>query len=303
METLKAARIEAFLAEHTGNRTSCVMCPRACGIDRHTAAGECGEPYQPRIASANLHFGEEPPISGTKGSGTIFFSGCNLHCVFCQNFPISQLHRANRDLDAEGLAQTLLKLQARGAHNINLVTPSHYVFQFVEALRIAVAEGLTIPIVYNSSGYDSPPVVRSLEGIVDVWLPDSKYAADETAKRFSDAPNYVAVNRKALAEMFRQCGSAIDTDGDGIIRRGMIIRHLVLPGQVENSKQVLRWIAENLSPEVHLSLMSQYFPAHRVPLESRFADVNRKLAPDEYNEVVDYAQSLGMDNGWFQVAE
>lgn len=303
MDNKKLARVEAFLEEHRGNLESCVLCPRACRTDRRVAVGECGEPWLPRISSANLHFGEEPPISGTKGSGTIFFTGCNLHCVFCQNFPISQLHQANRSLTIEELSGVLLELQNRGAHNVNLVTPSHYTYQFAGALKLALERGFDIPIVYNSSGYDSLPVIRSLEGIVDVWLPDSKYASDEIAKRFSDAENYVAVNRKALTEMFRQTGGRLDTNDDGIATGGMIIRHLALPGQVENSKAVLKWIAEELSPAVHISLMSQYFPAHRVPADESLADVNRKLAAAEYDEIADFADTLGIENGWFQPAE
>lgn len=299
----KIQAVEKFLDEHAANGTSCVMCPRTCRVDRNVTTGFCGEPYLPRIASANIHTGEEPPISGTRGSGTIFFSGCNLRCVFCQNFPISQLHQANRTLTIEDLAGTMLELQSRGAHNVNLVTPSHYVYQFVEALRIAIGRGFALPVVYNSSGYDSLPVVRSLEGIVDVWLPDSKYASNEAAVRFSDAPGYVGVNRKALTEMFRQSGSSLDTDDDGIARKGMIVRHLVLPGQVENSKAVLKWLAENLSPAVHISLMSQYFPAHRAASEPAYAAINRKILAEEYDEVADYAEELGIENGWFQEAE
>ncbi len=256
----KLARVEAFLEEHKGNRETCVMCPRACRTDRRTGVGECGEPWLPASPARIFHFGEEPPITGVRGSGTIFFSGCNLHCVFCQNFPISQLHQANRSLAIEGLADAMLELRNRGAHNVNLVTPSHYIFQFVEALKLALERGFDLPIVYNSSGYDSLPIVRRLDGIVDVWLPDAKYASDDVARRFSDAPNYVAVDRKALTEMFRQTGGRLDTDDDGIATKGMIVRHLVLPGQVENSKAVLKWIAEELSPAVHISLMSQYFP-------------------------------------------
>lgn len=302
MNEAKLARIERFLADHAGNVEKCVMCPRACGVDRRVELGECGEPFYPRIASANLHTGEEPPLSGKRGSGTIFFAGCNLHCVFCQNFPISQLHRANRETDAEGLAEMMLALQKRGAHNINFVTPSHYVFQIVQALKIAVERGLVIPIVYNTSGYDSLPVIRSLEGIVDIYLPDAKYADNAVAGKYSDAPNYVEVDRKVLKEMYRQTGNELiydDIDRD-IAVKGMIIRHLIIPGEVENSKRVLEWIARELSPSVHLSVMSQYFPAHRANTDPQFDGIRRTLSHSEYDAVMDYAESLGLENGWFQ---
>ena len=297
MRTDKLDRINSFLEKHRGNIHECRMCPRACGVDRAKELGECGEGFEPRISSANLHHGEEPPISGTSGSGAIFFTGCNLHCMFCQNFPISQLHSAAKTLTTEGLADTMLSLQKRGAHNINLVTPSHTIYQAVAALGIAVEKGLIIPIVYNTSGYDSLPVIRGLDGIVDIYLPDSKYAFDNIAVEYSSAPNYTQVNRNVLIEMYRQTGQEIEVDKAGIARRGMIIRHLVLPGNTANSKAVLKWIAENLSPAIHLALMSQYFPADRA---ANHPVIGRRLTQDEYDEVIGYADELGFENGWFQ---
>lgn len=300
MDQEKLERINRFLDDHSGNRVKCVMCPRGCAIDRHHELGECQEPFHPRISSANLHTGEEPPLSGHKGSGTIFLSGCNLHCAFCQNYPISQLHQANKETDPEGLAEMMLKLQKRGAHNINFVTPSHYVYQIVQALKIAVEKGLTLPIVYNTSGYDSLSIIRGLEGIVDVYLPDAKYSDDSTAKKLSDADGYVGINRKVLKEMYRQMGDEVILDEKGIAKRGLIIRHLILPNHTENSKNVLKWIAEELSADVHLSIMSQYFPAYRADVQSQFRSIRHVLTHHEYDEVMDYAETLGLENGWFQ---
>jgi len=297
MNTDKIDRVEAFLEKHKGNIEHCVMCPRACGVNREIEHGECREGWTPRISSANLHHGEEPPVSGTRGSGTIFFTGCNLHCMFCQNFPISQLHQATRTLDTDTLADTMLSLQNKGAHNINLVTPSHYVYQTVMAIGAALKKGLAIPIVYNTSGYDSLPVIRDLGGIVDVYLPDMKYAFDDIAGEYSGASNYPAVNRKALLEMYAQTGAELSLDGDGIAQKGLIVRHLVLPGNIVNSIAVLKWIAENLSPKIHLALMSQYFPADRA---AGHPVIGRRLVHEEYDEVVEYADSLGFENGWFQ---
>jgi putative pyruvate formate lyase activating enzyme len=300
MRTDKLDRIKYFLEKHQENIRSCRMCPRACGVDRAKELGECGEGFDPRISSANLHYGEEPPISGTSGSGTIFFTGCNLHCLYCQNFPISQLHRATKTLGTESLADTMLALQKRGAHNINFVTPSHYVYQAVAALGAAVEKGLTIPVVYNTSGYDSLPVIRDLEGIVDIYLPDMKYVFDDIAVEYSCAPDYPRINRSVLLEMYRQTGLEIDADDAGIAKRGLIIRHLVIPGNVENSKEVLKWIAENLSPDIHLALMSQYFPADRA---ANHPVIGRRLTQEEYDEVIGYADGLGFENGWFQELE
>jgi putative pyruvate formate lyase activating enzyme len=275
------------------------MCPHRCMVDRHTAQGRCREPYFPRVASFNLHHGEEPPISGENGSGTIFLSGCNLNCVYCQNFPISQLHQANRDLTIEGLADVMLGLQKRGAHNINFVTPSHYLFQIVEALEIAVEKGLTIPIVYNTSGYDNVEMIRDLDGVLDIYLPDAKYLSPDVSKRYSNAADYFEVDQKVLLEMFSQTQGLLEMDESGIAFKGMVIRHLVLPGNVENSKAVLKWIAENLSSRVYISIMAQYFPAHRVS-DDFCGEINRRISREEYDAVLDYAEKLGFENAWFQ---
>jgi putative pyruvate formate lyase activating enzyme len=251
----------------------------------------------PKVASWGLHFGEEPPISGTRGSGTVFFSGCPLRCVFCQNYPISQLANGN-EVSIEWLAVRMLDLQNRGAHNINFVTPTHYVPQIVEALAVAVSRGLSIPIVYNSSGYEDLETLRLLDGVVDVYLPDMKYGDDEQAARCSSAPGYVSVNRAAVAEMYRQVGDLF-LDGEGIAVRGLIVRHLVLPGNIAGTRMVLEFVA-SLSPTVTIALMSQYFPAHEAP---GIPGLDRKLTREEYESVTELLDEYGLENGWTQPLE
>lgn len=278
----------------------CAMCPRRCGARRGQGqAGACLAGGDARVASSNLHFGEEPPISGTGGSGTVFFSGCTLKCAFCQNYPISQLAHGESHA-VERLAAVFLALQKRGAHNINLVSPTPHLFQVVSALEIAAAGGLRIPLVYNTSGYERAEVVAALEGIVDVYLPDLKYGASPGARRLarelSRAGDYFDVAVLAIAEMFRQTGP-LRLDDLGIARRGTVIRHLILPGQVENSLEVLRAIAASPFRGAWLSLMSQYFPAHRAP---SLPPLDRRLQPEEWRRVRDEALRLGLEEGWFQ---
>lgn len=249
----------------------------------------------PRIASANLHTGEEPPISGSKGSGTIFFSGCTLGCVFCQNFPISQQGNGETVSTAE-LASRMLKLQKRGAHNINLVTPTHWLPQFMAALWLAIPKGFNLPVVWNSSGYESVDALKLLDGVVSVYLPDMKYSDDSQALELSGAPGYTAINRLAVLEMLRQVGH-LQLDDDGIAIKGLIIRHLVLPQGRAGSATTLPWIAEHLGTETHIALMSQYFPAHQAPTVS---GMGQKIDADEYDTVVEILHSLNLENGWVQ---
>jgi putative pyruvate formate lyase activating enzyme len=278
----------------------CELCPRACGVDRLSGErGACGAGDRPVIASWNVHPWEEPPISGTRGSGTIFFSGCTGKCRFCQNYPISQLGYGNQ-VSAERFAAMMLELQARGCHNINFVTPTHFVPQILAAVDLAAARGLRIPLVYNTSGYDTVATLRLLDGVVDVWLPDAKYADDRIARRLSGFGSYVAHNRAALREIYRQVGDDLILDEAGIARRGMIVRHLVLPGGLAGTAGVLRWIATELSPAVHVSLMDQYFPAHKAlddPL------LNRKITPGEYDAALHAFEAAGLQNGWMQEHE
>jgi putative pyruvate formate lyase activating enzyme len=295
----KIKKLEIFLEKHKDNKTICTMCPHLCRVDRNRVLGRCREPYLPRVASFNLHHGEEPPISGEKGSGTIFFSGCNMNCVYCQNFPISQLHQANRELTIEGLADIMLELASRNAHNINFVTPSHYLYQTAEALKLAYEKGLSIPIVYNTSGFDSVEMIRDLEGVLDIYLPDAKYYDPEISMKYSNVRNYFEEDSRVLKEMFRQTGGKLELDENGIALSGMVIRHLVLPGNVKNSRKVLSWISENLSSEIPVSIMAQYFPAHRVS-DSSCGEINRRLSREEYDEILDYAEELGFENAWIQ---
>jgi putative pyruvate formate lyase activating enzyme len=278
----------------------CELCPRACGVDRYgDERGACGVGVLPVIASWNVHLWEEPPISGTRGSGTIFFSGCTGKCHFCQNYPISQFGYGNR-VEIERFAGMMLELQGRGCHNINFVTPTHFAPQILAGVDLAAARGLSIPLVYNTSGYETVAALRLLEGVVDVWLPDAKYADDAVARWLSGFGGYVAHNRAALREIFRQVGAELILDGDGIARRGMIIRHLVLPGGLAGTPEVLRWIAMELSPQVHVSLMDQYFPAHKVlddPL------LGRKITSEEYQAALAAFDAAGLQNGWMQEHE
>lgn len=275
----------------------CVLCPRRCGVNR--LAGEigfCRAGADPVVASWNVHPWEEPPISGTRGSGTIFFSYCTARCCFCQNYPISQLGVGNR-VSVERLAEMMVELQARGCHNINFVTPTHFAAQIVQALPHAIGLGLRIPLVYNTSGYDSLETLRLLDGIVDIYLPDAKYADDDVARRLSGFAGYVDANRAALKEIHRQVEDELVLDDEDTAVRGMIIRHLVLPGGLAQSAEVFRWIARELSPNVHVSVMNQYFPAYRV-LDDPV--LGRKVAPEEYAEAIDAFEQAGLQNGWFQ---
>ena len=248
------------------------------------------------VASHSVHMWEEPPISGHGGSGTIFFSNCTGRCLFCQNYPISQLG-VGRETSTELLARIMLRLQSRGCHNINLVTATHYVPQVVAALAIAAQAGLCIPIVYNTSGYESLSALSLLEGLIDIYLPDAKYADDHVATRLSGFPEYGRHNRSALIEMHRQMGDDLALDREGIARRGMIIRHLVLPGGLSQTPEVLDWIASHLSRNVHVSLMAQYFPAHQAVGRPT---LGRALLPIEYEEALQAFERAGLERGWHQ---
>jgi len=275
---------------------SCDLCPHACGVNRLAGElGRCGSGKSPRIASANIHRGEEPPISGKRGSGTIFLSGCTLNCKFCQNFPISQL-RNGTDLSTGGLADKMLALQKKGAHNINFVTPTHFTPQILASLYLAVRKGFKLPIVWNTSGYERVDTLRLLDGVVEVYLPDMKYTSDEEARWISGAPGYRELNRLAVAEMLRQVGH-LECDEEGIAKRGLIIRHLVLPEGKAGSPETLEWIAENLGAETHIALMSQYFPAH---VAGTTPGIDRRVTAEEYGEAVEALEEFDLENGWVQ---
>ncbi len=275
---------------------NCDLCPHACGVNRLAGeTGVCRAGARPRIASANVHRGEEPPISGTRGSGTIFFTGCSLHCRFCQNFPISQLENGN-NLSTVELAGKFIMLQAQKVHNINFVTPTHFLPQILAALFLAVPMGFRLPIVWNSSGYERVDALRLLDGIVDIYLPDMKYATDEAAVRYSSAPGYREINRAGVKEMLRQVGH-LEIEEGGVALRGLIIRHLVLPEESAGSKETLAWIGANLGRETHISLMKQYFPAHEA---ASVPGIHRRLTDGEYEEAVAALEEAGLENGWVQ---
>ena len=274
----------------------CRLCPHRCGVDRLKGEkGRCRSGTEIFISSSNLHFGEEPPISGSNGSGTIFMTNCNLACVFCQNYPISQFGNGN-PITADALAGTMLELQKRGAHNINFVTPTLMMAQVADAIVRARKSGLTVPTVYNSGGYEDVEAVRLLDGIIDIYLPDAKYGDDACAEKYSGARNYRENNRNVLKEMYRQVGNLV-CDQNGVARRGMIIRHLVLPDAIAGSSAVLEFIAREISPEMHVGLMSQYHPAHKSNL---YPELTRRLTGREYDEVLNLVCDLGLENGWQQ---
>lgn len=274
----------------------CILCPRRCKINR--LAGElgfCKSGKDVVISSSGAHHGEEPPISGFGGSGTIFFTGCNLRCLFCQNYQISQEYEG-RPVTTEKLGQIMISLQEKGCHNINLVSPTHFVPQILESLLYAVKKGLTLPIVYNTNGYDTIETLKLLDGIVDIYLPDIKYSDDKYAQEYSAVSDYVRNNRLALKEMHRQVGNLLQTKM-GVAEHGVIIRHLVLPQRVAGSFASLYFIKQEISKDAYISLMSQYHPsykAHKHPL------INRRLKQSEYDEVVQYAESSELGNCYIQ---
>lgn len=275
---------------------NCTICPHQCGVDRKKGQiGRCQAKDTVKIALYSVHFFEEPCISGEKGSGTIFFSHCNLNCLYCQNYEISQLGKG-KEYTIEQLAEIMLKQQNLGVANINLVTPTSYVAQIIEAIKIAKKNGLNIPIVYNTNSYEKIETLKMLEGYIDVYLPDLKYADDKLGKKYSNINHYFEIATKAIQEMRRQVGPAI-FDSNGMMKRGVIIRHLVLPNYIENSKKVLKWLKENIHPEDYISVMAQYFPTY-LAKQDKF--MNRKLTTEEWEEIENYIEELDFKNGFVQ---
>lgn len=274
----------------------CKVCPHQCKVNRLVGQqGFCRSGKEVIISSYNAHFGEEPPLVGSSGSGTIFFTNCNLRCVYCQNYPISQLGNGNKVTLLE-LAKIMLELQKRRCHNINLVTPTHFVPQILKSLQLAIKMGLRIPIVYNTSGYESVETLKLLDGVVDIYLPDARYADSKIAKKYSAAPNYFEVMKKALKEMYRQVGELI-INKSGVAHSGLIVRHLVLPGGLSGSRKIMRFIAREISPHAYISLMAQYFPAYQA---SQFPSLSRKINREEYREALQAFKEEGLEDGWFQ---
>ena len=276
----------------------CSLCPRLCLADRNITTGYCGVKNTLRVARAALHFWEEPCLSGEEGSGAVFFTGCNLRCVFCQNYEIARAEQG-KEITTERLTEIFLELQDQNANNINLVTATHYVPQVVEALRAAKEKGLHIPVVYNCGGYESVETLKMLEGLVDIYLPDFKYLDSERAKRYSRAEDYPEIAKKALAEMVRQQPEAV-FDERGIMEKGVIVRHLMLPGGIKDSKAVVNYLYETYGDQIFLSLMNQYTP---LPHVAEYPEINRKLKKFEYDRLVDYAIFLGVENGFIQEGE
>lgn len=279
------------------NLEKCNVCPRECKVNRiEGKVGNCKASDKIEISLVSLHMYEEPCISGENGSGTIFFSHCNLHCMFCQNYEISQNINKGREITIEELSDIMINQQEKGAHNINLVTPTMYALQIKEAIKIAKEKGLNIPIIYNSNGYEKVETLKELEGYIDVYLPDLKYYSDEVAIKYSKAPNYFEVTSKAILEMVRQVGGP-KFDENGIIQKGVMIRHLVLPNHMQNTKNILKWIKENIPEEVYINVMAQYFPTYKAKEDEL---INRKLTRKEYKEIEKYFYLLDFKNGYIQ---
>ena len=280
----------------------CTLCPRNCGVDRENGEkGICGQTNRLKVARAALHFWEEPCISGEAGSGTVFFSGCSLHCVFCQNEAIAN-GTVGKEISIGRLTEIFFELREQGANNINLVTPGHFIPQIREALFRAKEQGLGIPVVYNTSSYESVEALRSLEGLVDIYLPDFKYMNGELAWKYSHAKDYPQVAKAAIAEMVRQTGKPVfDEKGEeGLIKRGTIVRHLTLPGCMEDSKAILAYLYSTYGEQIYISIMNQFTPLENV---TAFPELNRKITEDEYDELVDYAIALGIEQGFIQEGE
>ena len=274
----------------------CEICPHRCGVNRiKNEIGRCKSTDKIKIGLYSIHHFEEPCISGKHGSGTVFFSNCNLNCVYCQNYEISQQGKG-KEISIEELANIFIEQQNRQAENINLVTPTSYTLQIIEAIKIAKKQGLKIPIIYNTNGYENIETLKLLEGYIDVYLPDLKYYDNEIGKKYSKVDNYFGIATKAIQEMYRQVGSPIFND-KGMIQKGIIIRHLVLPNNIDNSKKILRWLKENMDEQVYIDVMAQYFPTYRA---KEMKELNRKLTKDEYQEIENYVYDLDIKNGYMQ---
>lgn len=277
----------------------CDLCPRKCLVDRKKGEkGICGQTENLKVARAALHFWEEPCISGDAGSGAVFFSGCPLHCVFCQNENIAN-GTVGKEISLERLVDIFLELQEKGANNINLVTPGHFVPQITKALDLAKQEGLKLPIVYNTSSYETVETIKRLEGYVDIYLPDFKYMSPGLSKKYSHAPDYAEVAKAAIAEMVRQTGKAVFVNGDedNLILRGTIVRHLTLPGCMEDSMQILKYLHETYGDMIYISIMNQFTPLSNL---EKYPELNRRITDEEYETLVDYAINIGIENGFIQ---
>jgi len=278
---------------------SCCICPHNCSIDRKNGElGFCRSGALPKVSAYSPHFGEEPVLACGSGTGNIFFGNCNLRCVYCQNYEISQNRKGKKqnEISHEQLSEIMLVLQNKGCNNIGLVSPTHYSSQILSSIYLAITKGLHLPIIYNSNGYDSVEILKLFDGIVDIYLPDFKYGNDKNAKKYSKVYNYFEYAKNAIREMYRQVGSELIYDGE-IAVRGLIIRHLVLPNGLAESEKIFKFIAEELSPDIHISLMSQYYPTHKA---GKYALVNRNIMESEFDKTLDLMDKYGLVNGWAQ---
>lgn len=274
----------------------CEICPHRCKIDRtKNQIGRCKSKDTVKVAIASIHKYEEPCISGKNGSGTVFFSNCNLSCEFCQNYEISQ-EGLGKEISIERLAQIFLMQQSKGVHNINLVSPTSYAIQIIEAIKIAKKSGLKIPIIYNTNGYENIETIKLLKGYIDVYLPDLKYAQNDLAKKYSKIDNYFEIATSAIKEMRLQVGKN-EYDENGMIQKGIIIRHLILPNHTANTKQVLKWVKENMPKDITVSVMAQYFPTYKA---KNIKDLNRGITKNEYKKIENFLYNLDIENGYIQ---
>jgi putative pyruvate formate lyase activating enzyme len=281
----------------------CTVCPLDCGNDRlENQLARCFSGRLPIVSSYTAHFGEEPALTGTRGAGNIFFGNCNLRCVYCQNYQISQAHKEQlkNEVTHERLAEMMLELQARGCHNINFVSPTHFAPQVARAVLVAAGRGLRLPIVYNTNAYDSVEVLRLLDRVVDIYLPDLKYADSSEGYAYSKVPNYTEHARAALTEMYRQTGDELVFDSEGILRRGLVVRLLVLPNDIAGVRDSLEWIRDSLSPRVAVSLMAQYYATNKAGSEERYTLLSRRISESEWLRAVSLLDELGMEEGWMQ---
>ena len=303
LSLLRDERLESRVAALERLLERCTVCPRDCFNNRlENEIAACYSGRLPIVSSYTAHFGEEPPLVGTRGAGNIFFGNCNLRCVYCQNYQISQTHKEQlrNELTHDRLAEIMLELQERGCHNINFVSPTHFAPQMARAILIAAQKGLRLPIVYNTNAYDAVPVLELLDNVVDVYLPDLKYADDESGYVYSKVRGYKEYSRKALKEMYRQTGPDLVLDDAGLLKRGLVIRLLVLPNDVACVQESIEWIRDELSPRVAISLMAQYYPTHQAATNNRFVLLSRRIRESEWMKATAALESLGMEEGWVQ---
>ena len=303
---LSANELESRVEKLESLLSACNICPKDCGNDRlKDEIAACYSGRLPIVSSYTAHFGEEPCLSGTRGAGNIFFGNCNLRCVYCQNYQISQTWREQKrnEVTHERLAEMMLELQDRGCHNIGFVSPTHFVPQMARAILIAARQGLTLPIVYNTNAYDSVEVLRLLDGIVDVYLPDLKYADSDAGFQYSKVRDYKEHARAAIAEMHRQTGDKLVFGDDGLLKRGLLIRMLVLPNDIAGIEDNLRWIRDELSPKTAISLMAQYYATNKAATDDRYILLSRRISEGEWFEAVSLLHDLGIDEGFMQEYE